>query len=203
MPTLLLESIKLRMRKIWELVIKDSCSVMLLMSGILKHYIHTLTSLLIVYARRWLSKERVEKSHGWDQIANLKLLLNTRNYQEVLLNQLEYTISWSPLNTLRRLRTRRLLQLLPRKSSKRLYQLICWKTPRLLSTHLDALMLEAQLLMLVWLEEKLLSILMVDGAHMVEVLSLVKIIPRLIDQLLTMLDMSLNHWLPMVSHIEF
>jgi len=62
--TLLLESIKKRTRKIWELVIKDSCSVMLLMNGILKHFIHTLTSLLIVYARRWLSKERAEKSHG-------------------------------------------------------------------------------------------------------------------------------------------
>jgi len=61
---LLLESIKKRTRKIWELVIKDSCSVMLLMNGILKHFIHTLTSLLIVYARRWLSKERAEKSHG-------------------------------------------------------------------------------------------------------------------------------------------
>jgi hypothetical protein len=64
MLTLLLESIKKRMRKIWELVIKDSCSVMLLMNGILKLFIHTLTSLLIVYARRWLSKERAEKSHG-------------------------------------------------------------------------------------------------------------------------------------------
>jgi len=203
MLTLLLESIKKRTRKIWELVIKDSCSVMLLMNGILKPIIHTLTSLLIVYARRWLSKERAEKSHGWDQIANLRSLSNMKNYQEVLLNQSESTISWSPLNTLRKLRTKRLSQLLLRKLSKRLSQLRCLKIPRLLSTHLDALMLEAQLLMLVWPEEKSLSILMVDGAHMVEVLSQVKIIPRLIDQLLTMPDMLLNHWLPMVSHIEF
>jgi hypothetical protein len=64
MLTLLLESIKKRTRKIWELVIKDSCSVMLLMNGILKPITHTLTSLLIVYARRWLNKERAEKSHG-------------------------------------------------------------------------------------------------------------------------------------------
>jgi len=201
--TLLLESIKKRTRKIWELVIKDSCSVMLLMNGILKPFIHTLMSLLIVFARRWLFKERMEKSHGWDQIANLRLLLNMKNYQEVLLNQSESTISWSPLNTLRKLRTKRLSQLLPRKLSTRLFQQRCLKIPRLLSTHLDALMLEAQLLMPVWPEEKSLLILMVDGAHMVEVLSQVKIIPRLIDQLLTMPDMLLNHWLPMVSHIEF
>jgi len=62
--TSLLVSIKKKMRKIWELVIKDSCSVMLLMNGILRLFIHTLTFLLTVFARRWLFKERVEKSHG-------------------------------------------------------------------------------------------------------------------------------------------
>jgi hypothetical protein len=62
--TLLLEFIKKKMRKIWELVIKDSCSVMPPMSGILKPFIHILTFLLTAFAKRWPSKERMEISHG-------------------------------------------------------------------------------------------------------------------------------------------
>jgi hypothetical protein len=53
-----------RMKKIWVLVIKDSCLVMLPMSGILKHFIHILMFLLTVFAKRWPFKERMEIFHG-------------------------------------------------------------------------------------------------------------------------------------------
>ena len=62
--TLLLVFIKKRRKKIWELVIKDLCLVMLLMNGILKHFIHIPMFLLTVFARRWPCKERMEKFHG-------------------------------------------------------------------------------------------------------------------------------------------
>jgi hypothetical protein len=64
MLTLPVPCTRAKVKKIWEQVIKDSCSDMLLMSGILKPFIHTLTSLLIKFARRWLSKERMESPHG-------------------------------------------------------------------------------------------------------------------------------------------
>merc|ERR1712023_5075 len=56
----------------------------------------------------------------------------------------------------------------------------------------------AQLLMPDSLAEKLLLILMEDGAHMVEVPSLEKINQRSIGLLPTMVDMLPSQWLPMV-----
>ena len=64
-------------------------------------------------------------------------------------------------------------------------------------------MLEVQLLMQVLLEEKLLSIHMVVGAHMEEVLSQEKMPQRLIDLLHTMLDMLLSQSLLTDLHTEF
>jgi hypothetical protein len=58
-------------------------------------------------------------------------------------------------------------------------------------------MLVVQLPMLVLLEERLLSILMEDGAHMEVVLSQEKIHQRSIDPLLTTVDMLPNPLLPM------
>lgn len=61
---------QIKAKKIWELVIKDLCLVMLQMNGTPLLFIHIPTFLLTNSARRWLSKERMDLSHGWDQTAN-------------------------------------------------------------------------------------------------------------------------------------
>lgn len=63
----------------------------------------------------------------------------------------------------------------------------------------ELLLLEDLLVMLASLVERLYVILMVDGVDMVEVLSLVRIHPRLIDQLLMLLGGLLGILLPMDS----
>ena len=93
----------IKMKKIWVLEIKDWCSDMPLTNGTVKYYIHILMYYLTKFVNWWQRRERMVKSHGWDQIANLKLLLNIKNLKRVMLNQLEYIISLSQPNMLQKL----------------------------------------------------------------------------------------------------
>ena len=77
--TLPLQYTKIKKMKIWVLETKVSCLAMQLMSGIPKSYTHILMFLPIRFAKRWLFKERMVQFLGLDQIANLKLLLSTKN----------------------------------------------------------------------------------------------------------------------------
>merc|ERR1711935_625463 len=117
------------------------------------------------------------------------LLLNIKNYQEVLSSHLECIIFLFPPNMLQMYQTMLLDQPSLKRLSTRLSQRICLLTPKSLSTHQDASMLEVQQLMQDLPEEKSSLILMVVGAHMEVVLSQERTPPRLIDPLLIMEDM--------------
>merc|ERR1712127_643923 len=93
--------------------------------------------------------------------------------------------------------------LLPIRSSRRSSQPRCSRTPKLSLTHQESSILEDQQLMPDSLEEKLLLIPMVDGAHMEVVLSPVKTHLRSIDPPLTTEDSLPNPLLPMDSPTEF
>jgi hypothetical protein len=64
MPTLLHQSMRIKMKKIWVLEIKDSCLDMLLTNGTLNYYIHTPMFFQIKSAKKWQRKERMVESHG-------------------------------------------------------------------------------------------------------------------------------------------
>jgi hypothetical protein len=55
---------EIKKKKIWELVIKDSCLDMPLMNGMIPYYIHTLMFFQIKFAKKWQYKERMVRSHG-------------------------------------------------------------------------------------------------------------------------------------------
>jgi hypothetical protein len=61
---LLMECILTKVRKTWELEIRDSCLDMLQMNGIRKHYILTRMFFLALFAKKWPSKGKMDLFHG-------------------------------------------------------------------------------------------------------------------------------------------
>ena len=191
-------------KRIWMtsvLEIKVSCSDMPPTNGTRKPSTPTLTTCLTSSVKRWLRLDTQELFHGWDQIANHKLLLNTSK-KESKSNQSESTIYWSLLNTTQKYLTKKSTKFLLNKLLRKSAQQNFLSTLNSLSTHLVHSFSEDPLQIQDWPEERSSLIPMVVGPHTEVVLSQERTPPRSTDQLATMPDMSPSPSLPLVSATE-